>query len=208
MIETTVFIIDNSLYSQNQDYLPNRYQAQTNTINHILAHSSEIHKFGAVPIGQPTPNYILTPTENRMDIREFLNNLRLSDKLEMASNIIITERFLRKMTGEKRIILFLGTNLDDIELQNVITALRETDQESTTISIFLFGEAIDTHVFFDHELGARNTTAFCIDPNTDFKNFVYDILDLGDENGEMDPQLAMALRLSAEEAAQREQQNK
>lgn len=206
MVETTIFMIDNSLYAQNQDYLPNRYMAQINTINHIIATSSEMHMFGAVPIGQPTPNFILTPTENRMYVREFIRKLRLSENLEIASNITISDRVLKTLPPNKRIIVFLSTILDDIELQRVICALQETDQKKTTIFVFLFGDAIEYQIFFDHELNGGNTTVFCIETNTDFKNFVSDALSLDGANEDMDPHLAMALRLSAEEAA-RNQQN-
>lgn len=202
MPDSTIFIIDNSLYAQNQDYLPTRYMAQLNVINQIFSISSERHCFGAVPIGQPTPNYILTPTHNRMDAREFLQNLGLCKNLQIAENITITERIAKNVSEHRRIILFLSTVLNDIELYNAIVALQGTHRDKSQVFVFLFGDALQYHVFFDNELSGGNTRIFCITPEQSFVDFVYDTL-ATDADDDMDPQLSLALKMSAEEAARK-----
>lgn len=202
MTDSTIFIIDNSLYAQNQDYLPTRYMAQLNVINQIFSTSTERHRFGAVPLSQPTPNYIFTPSDNRMDAREFLQNLGLSNNLQIAANITITERIAKNVSESRKIILFLSTVLNDIELQDAIEALQGTHREKSSIYVFLFGDAIQYHIFFDNELSGGNTKIFCVPSNQSLQDFVYDALSI-EVDEDMDPQLALALKMSAEEAAKK-----
>ncbi|KRH93372.1 26S proteasome regulatory complex, subunit RM1530/PSMD4 [Pseudoloma neurophilia] len=208
MPETTIFIVDNSLYGQNQDYLPNRYMAQLNAINQVFSMSPEKHLFGAVPIGQPTPNYILTPTESRNDARAFLSNLGLSNNLSIASNVTITERIAKNVSEERKIVLFLSTVLNDIELQDTIVALQETHQQKTTVFVFLFGDAIQYYIFFDNELSNGNCRIFCVQRTENLTDIVTDALSGYMYDDEMDPQLALALKLSAQEAQQAQQNKK
>lgn len=201
MTESTIFIVDNSLYSQNQDYLPTRYMVQLNTINYLLSTSSESHEFGVIPIAQPTPNFILTPTKCRLNSRKFLNDLRLAKSCKISDNIFIAERSFQFIDSvQKRLILFLGSSLDDTELENTLLKLRDCSSSGIAVFVFLFGNALNEAIFFEHELKTDGIIVMTLDNNMDFKNTICDVLNGASFDDNSDPNLALALKLSAEEA--------
>lgn len=201
MPDTTVFVLDNSYYAQNQDYLPTRYIVQLDIVNYALSSSSENHHFGVIPVAQQTPNYILTPTKNRMNIRQFISNLKFTEEYKIPDSIYIAQRSLQYADAtQKRLVVFFSTPLSDLTLEDVLMKLRDCAMMRCAVYVFLFGDAKDYKMFLDYELNDMGVVVTVVDTEDNFKNKAMDVL-AGSSLEEMeDPNLALALRLSAEEA--------
>lgn len=201
MSEITILVIDNSYYAQNQDYLPTRYIVQTDVLTHLLSTTSDNHQFGVIPIGQPSSNYILTPTKNRMKIRQFLSTLALVEEYKAVQGIYSALKSFQYVNAtKKRLIAFLSSPLTDFELENFLMGLRDCALFDCKIFLFLFGDAQDYKTFLDFELKSLGVNIVVIDSEYDFKNKVLDVLG-GNNYDEMDdPEMALAMKLSMEEA--------
>lgn len=201
MPDTTILILDNSYYAQNQDYLPTRYLVQLDVVNFLLSTSSETHHFGLIPIAQPTPNYILIPTKNRTNLRQFTTNLKLTEQFKIPESIYIAQRSFQYLeASQKRLIVFISTPLDDIALENVLLKLRDCASVQITVFVFLFGDAQEYKIFFEYELSDIGVVVAVVGNECSFKNKIKDTLAGSSFDEDEDPNLALALKLSAEEA--------
>lgn len=200
MTDATIFLIDNSLFAQNQDYFPNRYLAQQETIKYFINSSSDYNKFGIIPIGQITPNNIITPTDNRLSITDYLTKLRICEKkCNISKSIKISNDILMNIQkANNKMVIFLSVILDDIELEKIIESIAECNQSNYEIFIFLFGDANDSFIYFEHELSSMDIKIFQVKNDQNFKSFVCEKL-IENRNEEIDPQLARALEISAKE---------
>lgn len=201
-----MIIIDNTMYMQNQDYMPNRYVLQTEIITSIINKmlSSEFENaVGIVPIAQFSPNYLVTPTHSRKNILRFMSNLKLDHNhaLFRAFELAHISNVHRNM-AKKHILAFIGSPVDvecDDTLRKCIDKVQEAVEAGFVVDIVFFGEARDYKDWFEAEIQSENFRCGVVNENDDMYSVTMSLISesVMEEN---DPELAMALKMSMEEA--------
>ncbi|KCZ81548.1 hypothetical protein H312_01001 [Anncaliia algerae PRA339] len=206
--EALIVVLDNSLYMQNQDYLPSRlflerevcYSIKTN----FLARPESY--LGIAPMSQPVENYFLTPTNKESYITNFLNKISLSDNLQITKVLTRCRMCLRnREEAEKKMLIFLGSDIDskvlDKTIFDLISNITECIQEGIKVSIVLFGEK--RHVLRDLFTVEYFGEVAVVDNDESFLTESLNVLGMSVFNYEDDPDLALAIKLSMEEEEER-----
>ncbi|KAF7698645.1 26S proteasome non-ATPase regulatory subunit 4 like protein [Cucumispora dikerogammari] len=142
-MKNTFIIIDNSLYMQNQDYLPKRFICEKETIYKIIADILEARvdaNIAIIPTSFKYPNNFISPTNNRQKLINFLNGLELCDKFEINYAMQILQVY-SQTKQEANIIFFLGTKLIELNL-----SIYEEIAKYSNLKVILFGEALDLNL--------------------------------------------------------------
>lgn len=225
MVRQTI-IIDNSEYSRNGDFQPNRYQQEIDCSDYFVRNlkntSGNAHTAVIAGAGE-TPYVVLADAETSAIYHE---KLYIKGKLNILTSVEIS-----LLTSPEEIILFHCSPISDAskqdpEYQNrLIKLLKKLKKNSITLEVINFGE-IDTNTEFweavIQEVGSDVIKLMNFMPEggnllweqiSDYKQRLVFNNDDGGENPfmeyggidpSMDPELAMALRMSLEEEQQRQ----
>ena len=199
----SIFILDNTFYAQNQDYFPGRFSCQVEFIYSVMQKAMESHQstMGIIPLCQPSPNYILTPTKDRKLISQFLSKFKLGENPDfmISSKLflsIIKKNFLTIQDQKNvNVYLFLGSPVNFVD--EVINTLKEVEKTEISLKLILFGEAVDILDKVGNEW--INSKILPIKDSDGFRS-IYENQNLyGEEFEDDDPSLRAALELSKKE---------
>ncbi|KAF7683813.1 26S proteasome non-ATPase regulatory subunit 4 [Astathelohania contejeani] len=215
MVEATVIVLDNSRYMQNQDYLPNRYTLQMESIKSIIFSKFDENNenvLGIVPTAQPAPNYI-TPTREKNHINLFISKLELNQNSPLDKILYLAIQSLsHRSQPNKRLIIFLGSPIGndentDIILSKIIDQIITITNRGVIVNMILFAEAMVYYEWLQTEIDNPNFNIVAINPDDNFYGIVSGIVGgiTGEEDFEDDPELMMALKLSLEESQKNKQ---
>jgi 26S proteasome regulatory subunit N10 len=202
MPDVTIALFDNSLYAQNQDYLPSRFILQKETVETIISRKLEENRenlVGIIPLAQPKLNEILTPTKQRTHLNNFLNNLELSSRTDLIKSLVqAAHSFNQREIPDKILLVFLGSKLEDALRSEFFAKVYELLTYGITVKIVFFGESSYSCDLFRQQIEFTNFGCIRVGPNEDFCSLALSLLN-GEEGIENDPELAEAIRLSLEE---------
>lgn len=183
----TFIVVDNSLYMQNQDYIPKRFMCEKETIYKIIGdnfeHRSDV-KISIIPTSFKYRNNFISPTNSKQRIINFINNLELCYNFEITYALEILQVF-SKSKQESNIIIFLGTNPLDFN-----KSLYEEIARYSNIKVILFGEAIDLDL---------KGNVLRLTPDKDFFTETHKFLGSNNIQEDEDPILKMVLEKSKED---------
>lgn len=206
MPKAVMIIVDNTLYMQNQDYLPSRFVLQKETIVEIFNDSyQQTENFiGIAPLCQKYENHILTPTDNRSYTDNFLAKITLNDDLRINE---VFERckiaLLNRAESDKQVWLFFGNDISGVDFDKVYieldTGLRSLIEGKINVSLVLFGKnRDDLATLLTSTIGDKLKTITVVAETDDFVSMALQTFGF-DFSNEDDPELALALKLSLEE---------
>lgn len=203
-----ILAVDNSLYMQNQDYLPGRLWLEKEACQIIISNvlSNPESAIGIAPLCQPRENYFLTPTSKSGYITNFLGKLRLSSNFEIKKVLARCKIcLLQREEPEKKLLIFFGSDIKENELDkaifDLITNITECIQVGIKVALVLFGE--QRHTIKEILADDLNGEIAIIDSDESFLSESLQVLGLNLFDYENDPDLALALKLSIEEEEQR-----
>lgn len=139
-MKNTFFIIDNSLYMQNQDYIPKRIICVRDIINKMINNTFNARndsKISIIPTSHEYLNNFVSPSSDRNTLINFLNRLELAENFDLNYSLRILDAFTKSMQ-EANIFIFLGTKPTDFNAEVLSNILKYFN-----VKIILFGEAID-----------------------------------------------------------------
>lgn len=200
-MESLMIIIDNTMSMQNQDYLPQRYILETETIRSIINKKlcdSFDNAIGIVPISMLNLNHIITPTGEKKNIIDFLNKLKLNynNDLEKAVEFAIISNEYRYHEN-KRILIFWGSNVNNSEC--VLKRIKEAVEKKIYVSVVFFGEGREYYDFINSEMQDEFYNSGIVNENDDLYSVTMALM-AGYFKEDYDPELEMALKLSLQEA--------
>lgn len=219
--EATIIIMDNSEYMRNGDYLTNRFNAQLTTIEFIFQNKINTNlenMVGLLSHGGNGPEILSTLTNEFGKILSGIHKMKLWGKSHFLSGIQVAALALKyrqiKMQNQK-IIVFIGSPIDET-VKDLEKLAKKMKKNNIAIDVISFGEehvnikkleafilAVNNHDnshLVTVPSGPKLMYEFVADsPVLDLNGLNVGMDNFGGINDLMDPDLALALKLSLEE---------
>ncbi|PIA57334.1 hypothetical protein AQUCO_00600220v1 [Aquilegia coerulea] len=148
VLEATMICIDNSEYTRNGDYAPNRFQAQADAVNLICGaktQSNPENTVGVLTMAGKGVRVLVTPTSDLGKILACMHGLDVGGEMNLAAGIQVAQLALKHRQNKKqqqRIIVFAGSpvNYDKKVLEAIGKKLKKN---SVALDVVNFGEEDD-----------------------------------------------------------------
>ncbi|KAK9703693.1 proteasome regulatory particle base subunit rpn10 [Basidiobolus ranarum] len=234
VLEATMLILDNSEWMRNGDYTPTRMEAQGDAVNLIFNskfQSNPENTVGLMTMASKGPEVLVTLTRDVGKILNALHNARVEGNSNFTTGIQISQLALKHRQNknqQQRIIVFVGSPVSTDE-KSLVKLAKKMKKNNIAIDIVNFGEEGENTSKLEAFVSAVNSNdnshLVTIPPGP---HILSDILisspifagegssmsgysgsggsyELGvDPN--LDPELALALRISLEEEKARQEQ--
>ncbi|KAL7420394.1 proteasome regulatory particle base subunit rpn10 [Cryptotrichosporon argae] len=231
-LESCMLILDNSEYMRNGDYMPTRFGAQAQAVSSVFTAKTDSNPESAVGLmtmAGKTPSLLVTPTNDIGKLLSAASKANIGGTSNLLPAINVAQLALKHRENKnqrQRIVVFVGSPIDDApdELVKLGKRLRKNN---VYIDVVTFGEEGMAN---DNKLralvdaaGDAESHLVSIPPGTGLladaiqqSVVLYDPDRPGASGGggdgmsglddleASDPELAMALRMSLQEAQERE----
>ncbi|KAF2201127.1 hypothetical protein GQ43DRAFT_394965 [Delitschia confertaspora ATCC 74209] len=247
VLEATMIVVDNSESSRNGDYLPSRWEAQSDAVNLIFSAKTGANpesSVGLMSMGGNTPEILTTLTTDMGRILDGLHRTKIKGSSHFATGINVAALALKhrqNKSQKQRIIVFTCSPLSESE-KDLIKLSKRMKKAGVSIDIIAFGELGEEttkklEAFSENCQSAEGSYLAVIQPSS---NLLSDSLittpilggdggsgpaggsgsggDAGGSGGgndfefgvdpSVDPELALALRMSFEEEKARQEREK
>ncbi|CAG8620559.1 12963_t:CDS:2 [Gigaspora margarita] len=224
VLEATMIVLDNSEWMRNGDYTPTRLEAQKDAVNLIFSSKTQQNPentVGMLTMAGKSPEVLVTLTSDHGKILTALHKTQIGGKINFTTGIQIAQLALKHRQNKnqrQRIIVFVGSPIED-DKNTLIKLAKRTKKNNIAVDVINFGEEAENttnhlvtvppgpHILSDilisspiiagedggvppgFTVGSGGSYEFGVDPN-------------------LDPELAMALRISLEEEKQRQEEEK
>ncbi|KZV85683.1 hypothetical protein EXIGLDRAFT_622763 [Exidia glandulosa HHB12029] len=241
-LEATVIVIDNSEYMRNGDYLPTRFEAQSDAVTVLFGHkvdSNPENTVGVMSMAGKGPEVLVTHTREVGKLLGALHDARqrLGGSSDVSTAIAVAQLALKhraNKTLRQRIVVFVGSPLAADE-KALVKLAKKLKKNNVAVDVVSFGEESDNadrlRAFVDNVNSGENSHLVTVSPgprlisdavlaspilagDSGIPDAAMDVEGPGGPGGgadnefgidpSLDPELAMALRLSLEEARQRQ----
>ncbi|CAG8460026.1 3011_t:CDS:2 [Paraglomus occultum] len=230
VLEATMIVLDNSEWMRNGDYMPTRMEAQNDAVNLIFASKTQQHPentVGLMTMAGKGPEVLVTPTADIGKILAAMHKTKIGGKASITTGIQVAQLALKHRQNKnqsQRIIVFVGSPIDADE-KTLIRLAKKTKKNSVAVDIVSFGEGEENErkleAFMSNVNAGNNSHLATIPPGStilsqtlvqtpiimseDGDTSMFNGGDMVDPN--LDPELALAIRISLEEdKARREQE--
>lgn len=224
-LEACMVCIDNSEWMRNGDFSPNRFQAQLDAVNLLCGNKTNQNlenTVGIVSFGGKSCEVLAALTGDLGKVLAALHRVQIGGTPKFSSGIQIAQLALKHRPNkrqEQKIVIFVGSPIteSEAELKRLGTRLKKN---KVGVDVVNFGEEAENTAKLEAFVNAVNST----DNNSHLvtvpagPHILADILisspiiggDVGAGDGglgvdpNVDPELALALRLSLEESQRSE----
>ncbi|EYU30792.1 hypothetical protein ABFS83_08G209000 [Erythranthe nasuta] len=145
VLEATMICVDNSEWMRNGDYSPNRFQAQADAVNLICGaktQSNPENTVGVLTMAGKGVRVLVTPTSDLGKILACMHGLEIGGEMNLAAGIQVAQLALKHRQNKKqqqRIIVFVGSPVKyDKKALELIG--RKLKKNSVALDIVSFGE--------------------------------------------------------------------
>ncbi|RIA78954.1 hypothetical protein C1645_702433 [Glomus cerebriforme] len=234
VLEATMIILDNSEWMRNGDYTPTRLEAQKDAVNLIFGsktNSNPENTVGLLTMAGKGPEVLVTLTSDIGKILTALHNIKISGKANLTTVIQVAQLALKHRQNKnqrQRIVVFVGSPIETDE-KTLVKLAKKVKKNSVAVDIINFGEEAENtaklEAFISAVNSGDNSHIVTIPPGP---HILSDILISspiitgedgvpagftagGGSNFEfgvdpnLDPELALALRISLEEEKARQE---
>lgn len=235
VLEATVVCVDNSDWMRNGDYTPTRLEAQQDAVNLICGAKTQSNAESAVAVvacGGKSPEVIVSLTSDIGKILSSLHSVKISGNLQFLAGLQVAQLVLKHRQNKnqhQRIVFFVGSPIS-VEQEELVQLAKRLKKNNIAIDIVNFGEeATNTEkleAFIANVNNNDNSHLVTIPPGP---HILSDILisspiitgdsggtgaagpvsggsDFGFVDPNLDPELALALKVSMEEERARQAQ--
>jgi len=235
VLEATVLVLDNSEWMRNGDYTPSRIEAQSDAsifLFNAKTRSNPENTVGMITMAGKSPEVMVTLTTDIGKVLTALHNVKLSGKAHFTTGVQIAQLALKHRQNKnqkQRIIVFVGSPVIEDE-KTLVKLGKKLKKNNIAIDIINFGEEEENtsklEAFINTVNNSDNSHLVTIPPGP---HILSDVLMTSpiviDEDGaapsgftggndefefgvdpNIDPELALALRISLEEEKMRQEQ--
>ncbi|KAG2056210.1 hypothetical protein BDR06DRAFT_953163 [Suillus hirtellus] len=245
-LEATMMIIDNSEYMRNGDYIPSRFEAQSDAVKTIFQtkiDSNPENTVGVMTMASKGPEVLVTHSKDIGQIIKALHvtSSKIGGSIDIPTAINIAQLALKHRENKnlrQRIIVFVGSPLQGqgADEREMVKLAKRLKKNNVAVDFIAFGDGVEeeTNVlkaFVDNTTNSDNSHLVSVPPGTHLLSDVIissSILsedrgippeamgDVGGASGSgganfefgvdpsLDPELALALRMSMEEEQARQ----
>lgn len=245
-LEATMMIIDNSEYMRNGDYIPSRFEAQSDAVKTIFQtkiDSNPENTVGVMTMANKGPEVLVTHSKDIGQIIKALHvtSSKIGGSIDIPTAINIAQLALKHRENKnlrQRIIVFVGSPLQGqgADEREMVKLAKRLKKNNVAVDFVAFGDGIEeeTNVlkaFVDNTANSDNSHLVSVPPGT---HLLSDVIisspilsedrgippeamgDVGGASGSgganfefgvdpsLDPELALALRMSMEEEQARQ----
>jgi len=232
VLEATVMCLDNSEWMRNGDYTPSRLEAQADAINLICnakTQSNPENTVGVIACGGRSPEVLVTLTADVGKILQSLHEVKLSTKLNFVSGIQVAQLALKHRQNKnqhQRVVFFVGSPIDS-ESEDLVRLGKRLKKNNIAVDVVNFGEEARNTEKLEAFIGAvsnnDNSHLVTIPPGPHILSDILissPIITGGEDGGgssgvrndfgygidpNLDPELALALKVSMEEERARQE---
>jgi len=235
VLEATVIILDNSEWMRNGDYTPTRMEAQHDAANLIAGAKTQQNPENTVAVltgAGKTPDVLVTLTTDLGKVLASLSSFHIEGRLNFSSSVQVAQLVLKHRQNKnqhQRIIMFIGSPIAD-ELSELEKLGKKLKKNNIALDIINFGEEIYNTERLDAFISAtssgNNSHLVTVPAGPHILSDILissPIITSDGEGGEissqggpssefglsvdpnLDPELAMALKVSMEEERARQE---
>jgi len=226
VLESTVICADSSEYMRNGDFLPSRMQAQQEAVSMVIHSKTRSNPENNVALMtmSDTPQVLTTLTSDAGRILSKLHQVQPKGCTNFITSIRIAHLALKHRQGKMhkmRIVVFVGSPLDEVDEKELIKLAKRLKKEKVNVDIINFGEIeankqkLETFIetINGSKDGGGSNIMHISSTETQLSHLLGTSPIIRGEDGtgavitgaydafdpEMDPELALALRVSMEE---------
>ncbi|KAI8824395.1 uncharacterized protein EV422DRAFT_519956 [Fimicolochytrium jonesii] len=232
VLEATILVLDNSEWMRNGDYTPSRMEAQADSVTLLFnakTQSNPENTVGLMTMAGKSPDVLVTLTPDIGKILTALHHIDIKGNANLSTGVQIAQLALKHRQNRnqrQRIIVFVGSPLKEDE-KTLVRLGKKLKKNNVAVDIVNFGEELENtqklQAFVDAVKSNDNSHLVSVPPGP---HILSDILlaspIISGEDGappgfsnagafefgvdpNLDPELAMALRISMEEEQARQQ---
>ncbi|TPX57726.1 hypothetical protein PhCBS80983_g03628 [Powellomyces hirtus] len=231
VLEATVLVLDNSEWMRNGDYTPTRMEAQADAVTFLFNAKTQTNPentVGLMTMAGKSPEVLVTLTPDIGKILTALHHIAITGKSNLSTGVQIAQLALKHRQNKhqkQRIIVFVGSPLAEDE-KTLVRLGKKLKKNNVAVDIINFGEEAENTAKLEAFIVAVNSSdnshLVSIPPGP---HILSDILlsspIVAGEDGappgfasgggfefgvdpNLDPELALALRISMEEERARQ----
>ncbi|KAJ2722039.1 proteasome regulatory particle base subunit rpn10 [Coemansia sp. Benny D115] len=229
VLEATVLVIDNSEWSRNGDYTPNRYQAQIDSVHFLFSvktNNNPENTVGVIANAGDSPDVRVSLTSDLGALLKGMHGLTIRDNSHFDTGIQIAQLVLKHRANrnlKQRIIAFVASPVEADE-RSLVKLGKKLKKNGISIDVVNFGEQAtnEQKLAAFVEAANNNDTSHLVTippgPHVLSEQIRASAIvggmgggsggdgdDFGfGADGDMDPELALALRMSLQEEEERQ----
>lgn len=144
-LEATMVCVDNSEWTRNGDYAPNRFQAQTDAVNELASAKTSANPentVGVLTMAGKKPTVLVTPTAELGKVLNSLAGLQIDGEVSFSISCQIAQLALKHRENKnqrQRIVMFVGSPLSETKEQMVKLA-KKLKKNNVAMDIVSFGD--------------------------------------------------------------------
>ncbi|KAJ3159006.1 hypothetical protein HDU86_002175 [Geranomyces michiganensis] len=231
VLEATVVVLDNSEWMRNGDYTPTRMEAQADATTFLFNAKTQTNPentVGLMTMAGKSPEVLVTLTPDIGKILTALHHISISGSSNLSTGVQIAQLALKHRQNKnqkQRIIVFVGSPLQEEE-KALVRLGKKLKKNNVAVDVINFGEEAENTTKLEAFIAAVNSSEnshlVSIPPGP---HILSDVLlsspIVAGEDGappgfasgggfefgvdpNLDPELALALRISMEEEAARQ----
>ncbi|KAF2460054.1 hypothetical protein BDY21DRAFT_281259 [Lineolata rhizophorae] len=151
VLEATMLVVDNSESSRNGDYVPTRYDAQSDTVGLIYSAKTQNNpesSVGLMSMGGSGPEVLTTLTTDEGKIYDGLHRIKIKGQSHFSTGINIAALALKHRQNKQqreRIIVFVCSPIAEDE-KSLVKLAKRMKKNNISVDIIAFGELSDENV--------------------------------------------------------------
>ncbi|KAF8948280.1 hypothetical protein BGZ47_005752 [Haplosporangium gracile] len=234
VLEASILVLDNSEWMRNGDYTPTRLEAQADAVNLIFGAKTQSNPENTVSLmtmAGKSPKVLVTFTADIGKILTALHNVAIGGQVSFSTSVQIAQLALKHRQNKnqrQRIIVFVGSPVEEDE-KTLVKLAKKLKKNNIAVDVINFGEEAENTTKLEAFVAAvnnnDNSNLVTVPPGP---HLLSDILVssaiVAGEDGtapafvssgggsyefgvdpNLDPELALALRISLEEERARQE---
>lgn len=227
-----MIVLDNSEWMRNGDFSPSRAEAQYDTVNILFRSktgSNPENTVGVLTMAGKGPEVLVTLTSDLGKVLSAVHRINIGGKPHFTTGIQVAQLALKHRQNKnqrQRIIAFVGSPIEDSE-KDLVRLAKKMKKNNVAVDVINYGEAPmneqKLQAFMDAVTSSSNSYLLNAHPGPQLLSDVVISSPIISEDGmssslgrgdasnfefgvdpELEPELAMALRLSLEEERARQ----
>lgn len=234
VLEASILVLDNSEWMRNGDYTPTRLEAQADAVNLIFGAKTQSNPENTVSLmtmAGKSPKVLVTFTADIGKILSALHNVAIGGQVSFSTSVQIAQLALKHRQNKnqrQRIIVFVGSPVEEDE-KTLVKLAKKLKKNNIAVDVINFGEESENTTKLEAFVAAvnnnDNSNLVTVPPGPHLLSdiLVSSAIVAGEDGAapafvssgggsyefgvdpNLDPELALALRISLEEERARQE---